>query len=321
MKKNTGKPENNPVRILVIGTGAVGGFYGSRLEMAGAEVSTVHRSDYETVLKEGIVTDSVDGPMHFMPKQVLRRAEDYRGEKPDYILVCLKSLPQLEIAPFIAPAVGGATTIVLLQNGIEIEPPVQEAFPNNEIISGLAFICVNRVGAGKIRHLCYGQLVIGTYPEGISPRVLELAKLFEDSNTLCRLCDSIVTERWRKLLWNASYNPISVLAGHVNTEQIMSQPETEQLARNLMEEVCAVAASTGHFLPQKAIEKNLEDTRRMEPYKTSMLLDFESKRPMEIEAILGNIIKMAEKNAIGVTRLKTLYSLLKLAEINNLKKI
>ena len=310
--KDTGKSKNNPVRILVVGAGAVGGFYGSRLSMAGAEVTTVQRSDFETVRDHGIHIDSIDGPMHFKPHRVLRQVADY-GAFPDYILVCLKSLPELDIAEIIAPAVGQETTIILLQNGINIEEPVKKRFPQNKIISGLAFICVNRTGAGKISHLCYGRLVIGPYPSGTSLAVRQLAELFEKSNTPCRISESIVTERWRKLLWNAPYNPISVLA-KANTVQIMAQPETVELALNVMEEICAVAASVGHFLPPEAVEKNLEDTRKMKPYKTSMLLDYEEKRPMEVEAILGEVIKVAEKTGVSVIRLKTLYSLLKLTE-------
>ncbi|MBF0453594.1 MAG: 2-dehydropantoate 2-reductase [Magnetococcales bacterium] len=311
MKKDTVLSNNNPVTILVVGAGAVGGFYGCRLSQAGAEVSTVHRSDYEAVRQKGITIDSIDGPAHFHPQQVLRRVADYQGF-PDYLLVSLKSLPELDIASLIAPAVGPDTTVILLQNGIQIEEPVQQRFPSNEIISGLAFICVNRIGPGMIRHLCYGRLMIGCYPEGISPAVRQLSALFERSNVPCHTSAFIVTERWRKLLWNAPYNPISVLAGGVDTQQIMAQPDMVSLIRGVMEEVLAVALSLGHNLTQEAVEKNLDDTHKMKPYRTSMLLDYESGRPMEVEAILGNIIKAAEKKAVRVVRLQTLYSLLKL---------
>jgi 2-dehydropantoate 2-reductase len=310
MQKDTGNSDKNPLRILVVGTGAVGGFYGSRLDQAGAEVTTVHRSDYATVLKDGIHIDSIDGPAHFRPKRVLRNVADY-GAFPDYILVTLKSLPELDIATIIDPAVGPDTTIFLLQNGVDIEQPISNRFPDNEIVSGLAFICVSRSRPGHILHLCHGRLVIGSYPSGISPAVRQLAELFEKSKTPCPVSDSIVLERWRKLLWNAPFNPISVLT-RTDTVQIMAQPEIVELAREIMEEVCAVSSSVGHFLPQEAVEKNLAETRQMRPYRTSMLLDYEAGRPMEIEAIVGNIIKAAKNNDVEVPRLETMYSLLKL---------
>lgn len=311
--KDTGKTENNPVQILVVGAGAVGGFYGCRLAQAGASVSTVHRSDYEVVRDQGIHIESMEGPAHFRPAQVLQRVADYDGE-PDYLLVCLKSLPELDIPSIIEPAVGKKSVIVLLQNGIEIEAPIQERFPDHEIISGLAFICVSRIRPGFIRHTCYGRLTIGTYPYGISPAAQRLADLFEQSGTPCPVSESIVTQRWRKLLWNAPYNPISVLAGGANTEQIMSSHETVELIRGVMEEVYAVASAMGHILPPQAIEKNLTDTKKMKPYKTSMLVDYEAGRPMEVEAILGRVVKMGKKKGIEVNRLEMLYILLKLAE-------
>ncbi len=310
MDENTQKRKNNPVRILVVGTGAVGGFYGCRLARAGAEVTTLHRSDYDHVRENGIHIDSIDGDMHFTPHRVIRHVADYRGA-PDYILVCLKALPEISVSTIIAPAVGDATSIVLLQNGIDIEKPVKKAFPRNEIISGLAFICVNRVGAGRISHICYGRLTIGLYPGGVSEATRRLGKLFDQSATPCRVSEDIVLERWRKLLWNAPYNPISVLA-LADTAQIMARPAAVELVRGVMEEICAVADSAGHFLPPAAVEKNIDDTRRMKPYKTSMLLDYEARRPMEVEAILGKVIKVADDNGIDVTRMKTLYALLQL---------
>jgi 2-dehydropantoate 2-reductase len=303
----------------VVGTGAVGGFYGCRLNQAGAEVSTVHRSDFDVVKEKGIHIDSMDGPIHFTPHRVLKQVSDYDGY-PDIILVALKSLPELDIAHIIAPAVGEDTSLFLLQNGIDIEEPVRERFPHNEIISGLAFICVNRVGPGQIRHLCFGRLVIGSYPSGTTPLIHQLAALFEQADTPCRISDSIVTERWRKLLWNAPFNPISVLAGHATTAEIMDLPESVQLARQIMEEVSAVSSAMGHYLPSEAIEKNLSDTKKMKPYKTSMLLDYESGRPMEVEAILGNIIKAAHSQGVPVLRLQTLYSLLKLTALKQKEK-
>ncbi|MBF0195040.1 MAG: 2-dehydropantoate 2-reductase [Magnetococcales bacterium] len=310
MVKDTVNITNNPVRILVVGCGAVGGFYGSRLAKAGAEVTTVNRSDYDIVAKNGIKIDSIDGNYHFKPHGVIQEVANYKYF-PDYILVALKSLPQLDIASIIAPAVGPNTTIFLLQNGIDIEKNIAVKFFNNEIISGLAFICVNRTKPGKIIHLCHGKLVVGTYPKGNSSAVLKLAELFNKSNTPCRISDSIITERWRKLIWNAPFNPISVLT-QTDTQQIMAQPGTVALVRSIMEEVCAVAASVGHILPSDVIDKNIADTEIMRPYKTSMLLDYEGNRPLEVEAILGNIIKTANKNGVLVPRLETIYEMLKL---------
>ncbi len=307
---------NRPVKVLVVGAGAIGSFYGGKLAQAGAEVSVVCRSDYDVVKEKGFVIKSILGDFRFMPHRVLKNAEDY-GDRADYILVTLKVLPDINRVELIRPAVYDDTSIVLLQNGVDIEKPVAEAYPDNEVISGLAFICVNRTAPGETSHLDYGRLVIGVYPEGKSEKTRVLADLFKKSGILCREDDNIVKARWQKLIWNAPFNPISVLGGGIDTEIILEQEETALLARRVMEEVRAIAASEGHMLEESVVDQNINDTIRMKPYKTSMLLDYEAGRPMEVEAILGNAVRIARKNGVFACHMQTLYALLKSVDTNN----
>ena len=300
-------------RILVVGTGAIGGFYGGKLAQAGARVATLCRSDYEAVKSEGIRVTSTYGNFHFVPEKVIRDPKDY-GSPPDYLLVGLKVLPEIDTAEMIKEVVGPDTAIVLLQNGVEIEEPVARAFPNNRIISGLAFICVTRADPGHIDHVDFGRLVIGRFPAGKSDKTDLLAGLFNDSGVPCTVSEDVVTDRWRKLVWNAPFNPISVLAGGADTKAMVDNPESLELARQVMEEVCKVAEAVGHPLPAGVVEENIEGTRRMSPYKSSMLVDFEAGRPMEVEAILGNGIRAAKRHRVAVPHMESLYALLKLVD-------
>ncbi|MBF0583527.1 MAG: 2-dehydropantoate 2-reductase [Magnetococcales bacterium] len=299
-----------PTNILVVGTGAVGGYYGAQLAKAGARVSTTHRSDFATVQAHGIQIDGMQGPYHFQPAQVLQSVADYNGF-PDYILVGLKVLEEIATADIIRPAVGPDTTILLLQNGVETEPPVAAAFPNNEILSGLAFVCLSRTAPGHIRHTCYGHLAIGRFPDGPSHAARQLAHLFETAGTPCSVTENIVLDRWKKLVWNAAFNPVSVL-GQATTQEILAHPPTAQLVEQLMTEVCQIAAATGYPLPADCVPKNLAATRKMKPYKTSMLLDYLAGRSMEVEAILGNALRAAQRHHVAAPHLENLYSLLSL---------
>lgn len=304
-------PHNpDPLHILVVGTGAVGGYYGAQLAKAGALVSTTHRSDWAAVAADGIRIEGMHGLYHFRPAQVLQQVADYGGF-PDYILVALKVLEEISVAEIIRPVVGPATTILLLQNGVEIEQPVAKAFPDNPILSGLAFVCLSRTSPGHILHTCYGHLTIGRFPGGPSSAAQPLARLFEAAGTPCTVSENIALDRWKKLVWNAAFNPISVLA-QSTTREILDHPPTAQLAQRLMEEVCQVAAAAGYPLPEETIQKNLDATHRMKPYKTSMLLDYQSGRPMEVEAILGNAIQTAKRHQIPVPALEMLYAPLSL---------
>ena len=300
-------------RILVVGTGAIGGFYGGKLAQAGAQVATLCRSDYETVKAKGIFVRSTLGDFHFTPEKVIGDLKEY-GPPPDYVLVGLKVLPEINTAEIIKEVVGPDTAIVLLQNGVEIEEPVAQAFPNNEIISGLAFICVTRTDPGHIEHVDFGRLVIGRFPAGKSEKTDQLAGLFNDSGVPCTVSENVVTDRWRKLVWNAPFNPISVLAGGADTKTMVENPESLELARYIMEEVCQIAEAVGHPLPVEVVEENIQGTRRMSPYKSSMLVDFETGRPMEVEAILGNGIRAAKRHNLAVPYMQSLYSLLKMVD-------
>jgi len=304
-------------KIVLVGTGAVGSFYCGKLAQAGANVSTVCRSDYDAVKNNGISIKSVLGDSHFKPDQVIKDISDYRGE-PDYIVVATKVLPEIDVPQLIREKINKNTTIVLLQNGINIEKPLTNAFPGNEIISGLAFICVSRIEPGKIDHQDYGRLVIGRYPTGDSEKADLLSELLNKSGVPCEVVNDIITARWKKLIWNAPFNPMSVLGGGVNTKTMMDSAPSLHIVKNVMEEVVRLAESTGSHIPESFIKKNLEDTAVMTPYKTSMLLDFEGKRPMEVEAILGNAVRIAREKGVDVPHIESLYGLLSLINEKNL---
>jgi 2-dehydropantoate 2-reductase len=301
------------IKVLVIGAGAIGAFYGALLAKAGAEVSVVCRSDYDQVKQHGFIIDSHPlGRWHFTPAQVLRNAADFTGAA-DYILLCTKAVPALDRVVLISPAVAENTAIVFIQNGVEIEQEMQDAFPNNEVVSGLAFICCNRVGPGEIVHLAYGRLALGNLPSGVSDKTAQLCELFNQSGIDCKATEDIVTGRWQKCVWNAPFNPLSVLSGGLPTLDILQTQES--FVRSIMQEVCNIAAATGHPLSDDIVNINIEHTYAMPPYKTSMLLDYENGQPMETEAILGNALRAARRLGIASPHLESVYALMKLREL------
>lgn len=306
-----------PLTILVIGSGAIGGFYSANLARAGATVSVVSRSDYDAVCQNGIMIKSPLGDFTFQPKRVLHHANEYDGH-PDIILIATKVLPTIDIKTLLGNAVGPNTALWLLQNGIDIEPPVRALYPENPLLSGLAFICVARIAPGVIHHQDYGRLVIGKYPSGKSGLAQAIADLLQSVRIDCRTTDNIIEARWKKLVWNAPFNPISVLGGGIDTRVMLGNPVSVTLIRGVMKEVQQLAAAEGVKLDDAVIEKNLTDTYKMTPYKTSMLLDYEAGRPMEVEAILGNAVRLAARHGVEVPYLTSLYALLTLKNEKNL---
>jgi len=300
-------------RVLVVGAGAVGGFYGSLLARAGAQVSVVCRSDAAQIKKTGFQICSPLGNDVFHPQAVYCDAAEY-PQSPDYLLLTVKVLDNLNRVALIRQAVGQHTAIVVLENGIDVESEIASAFPDNEIISALAFVCVSRTGPGEIDHQAYGDLTIGGYPQGSSAQVQALAAMFCSQGIACTVSEDVVTARWRKSVWNVPFNSASVLAGGATTRQILESSGGEAWVRAVMAEVCAIAAASGHPLPPDVVEKHLTQTYAMPPYHTSMALDYLHGRPMEVEAILGNAARRARQYGVTAPQIFGLYALMKIVQ-------
>jgi 2-dehydropantoate 2-reductase len=302
-------------RVLVIGAGAVGVLYSGRLARAGFNVSVVARSDYDAVKADGYAVKSVDGDFRFQPESVYRSAEE-AGKGWDYVIVATKAVPSLDPAELLRPVAESGTAAVILQNGIRNEESVYRAYEENgvEVIGGLAFVCAARTGPASIHHQDYGGLTLGSYPSGVSEKCRALAEGFNAAGVQCRTTIDLAEARWKKLCWNAAFNPLSVLSGGRNTEELVHDPDMAETVLGVMREVMALSVADGHGFDEEHVDRNFEDTLRMKPYEPSMLLDFKAGRPMEVDAILGRAVHLARDLGISVPRLETLFSLLKLVD-------
>jgi 2-dehydropantoate 2-reductase len=299
--------------LLVIGAGAIGAFFSSALARQGVQVSVRCRSDYDTVKRAGFyIRSGLLGDHRFVPSAVLG-PDDKIDAHYDFVLLSTKVLAKHDRAELLTPAVRPGTIILLIQNGIDIEAEIQSAFPDNEIVSAVAFIGVSRTAPGEIHHQASGSITLGSFPEGISDAARQLGAWFEASGVPCRLTDNVVKARWQKALWNATFNPISILGG-LDTATITRTAEDRAFVRSAMIEVAAVARACGHELDCELVDKLIETTHAMPPYKSSMGIDFEQGREMEIEAILGNVVRTARARGVSTPILDTLYRLAKMVE-------
>lgn len=300
--------------ILIVGAGAIGALFGSALARQGARVAVVCRSDYPAVSREGYdISSALLGDHRFRPAHVYREVSECEAP-PDYLLLTAKVLPTVDRAALIRPAVGAHTVIVLIQNGIDIEEEIAAAFPANELLSSLAFVAVGRAPPNRVLHQSLGSLVMGRYPGGVTPAAEKLAALFEAGRVPCKLTDDVVSARWQKAAWNATFNPISIMGGVLDTATMLKTPADEAFIRQGMQEVCAIAAALGHPQHPKLVDQMIAGTRAMPPYKTSMALDYENGRALEIEAILGNVVRAARKQGVATPALEAIYALAKMVE-------
>ena len=301
----------NPKKLLFIGMGAIGSLYASKCDPQKTDITCYSRSDALYIKDYGIkITHPDNSETIWHPKSVIQNLSELTFI-PDYIVIATKVLEKINVIDEIVPFVGKKTTIVLLQNGICIEPAYREVFPENPLISCLAFVCVTKTGQGQIHHQDYGRLVIGNYPEGISDNVMEFNSFFDTSSIQVKVSKNIKHERYKKLIWNAPFNPLSVIYKGKNTLELLDDPQILQQIKTVMSDVQCLAKADGCDISDDFIQKNLDDTYKMKPYKTSMCIDWERGRELEIEAILGNALRKAHQLKCAIPSLQRLYEQLK----------
>jgi 2-dehydropantoate 2-reductase len=199
-----------------------------------------------------------------------------------------------------------------MQNGLGNEEFVAGIVGAQCVAGGLCFLCSNKTGPGHICHLDYGYVRFGNHTGGVTDELRAIAADFQCGGIEAECVPDLAAARWRKLVWNIPYNGLSVVL-NATTDRLMRDPHTRALVEALMREIAPCEPS----ITDEFIQKMLRDTDKMKPYKTSMMLDYEAHRPMEVEYIYGNPLRAAQQRGIAVPLLETLYRQLKFLDAVN----
>ena len=297
------------ITYAVLGTGALGGFYGARLQQIGSEVHFLLHSDYEQVSQHGLRIESPDG--NFTLPQVYAYRDVAEMPRCDVVMVALKTTQNHLLSRLLPSVVKEDGAVLVLQNGLGIEPAVAEIVGDDRVIGGLCFLCSNKIAPGHIHHLDYKKITLGEYrsnyaPAGISDRMQQIAQDFEQAGIPIELAEDLLTARWKKLVWNIPFNGLSVVL-NAETDAMMADAAVRSIAQALMQEVLQGATACGRAINSNFIDAMLDHTAQMKPYRTSMKLDYDSGRPLELEAIFGNPLRMAAQNGVELSRIGMLY--------------
>ena len=297
------------VVISVIGTGAVGGYYGSLLQRAGNEVHFLLRSDVGYVHDHGLEIESCNG--NFRLPTVCAHGSHEEMPPSDVVIVALKTTANRHL-PAILPSLLKENGVVLtLQNGLGSEDEIAKIVGAARVMGGLCFLCANKVGPGHIRHLDYGLITVGEYfadgrPGGITGRLEHITGLFATAGIPVKPVEDLLHARWKKLVWNIPFNGLSVVRNAL-TDALVRNPETRLICEVLMQEVAAASAACARPIDEVFIRKMMKDTETMKPYATSMKLDFDQGRPMEVESIYGNPVRVARAAGVAMPETESLY--------------
>jgi 2-dehydropantoate 2-reductase len=309
-------------RIGIIGTGAIGGFYGLMLARAGYDVHFLLRSEFSAVSQHGLRLDSqVHGVLTLDNVQAYSSAADMPA--CDWLLVGAKTTGNVGVAPAIIQAAAPNAKVLMLQNGLAVEDELRALLPDSlHLLGGLCFICVHRTGPGQIAHQAFGAVNIG-YHSGLAADAAASLAIVEEGAALFRAAgiesvamDNLDKARWQKLVWNVPYNGLSVLL-NASTTPLMADPDSRELIQGLMAEVVQGAQACGHVLPQGYAEQLFKVTGHMPDYRPSMHHDFSEKRPLELEAIYAKPLAAALAAGCDMPKIRALYHALAFIDRGN----
>lgn len=307
------------MRILIYGAGAVGGFIGGILTAAGADVTLVARGAQHDAMKEkGLV---LEGPRTGRPAPIAVRVCRPGEEKPPYdlIVVGLKSHQIAGAAARIVKLLAREGAILLGQNGLpywyfeKLDSPLRgsrlpsvdpdgtlaNTIPIDAVVGGVMNKPADLVEPGRIRlaDQATDRLVIGEPDNRITPRLAAIKAVIEPAGWPVLITDNIRAAKWRKLLSNAVFNPLGALT-QSSARQIGDYEPTRRIARLMMEEVLAVAASVG-IRPDMNADAMLDDVRNRVGILSSTLQDVRFGRELELGAIIDAVIDVARLTRVA----------------------
>jgi 2-dehydropantoate 2-reductase len=277
--------------VAVVGSGAIGLYYGGRLAAAGEDVRFLARSDFDALKSHGLTVESVHGDFTLPQPQVYRNAADIGPV--DLVIVAWKATANARLGEVLPPLLHEETQVLTLQNGLGNCESIAEITGPQRVLGGQCFVCINRISPGLVRHSAGGRVAVGEWRRGIPGRAEEVARRFKTAGIPSEALDDLEQAQWEKLVWNIPFNGLSVAYGGVTTDTLLASAETENEIRALMTEVINAALALGHQLSNDLIDFNIERTRPMGPYRTSSMIDFIEGREVEVGPIWREPLRRA----------------------------
>ena len=277
------------MKIAIVGTGALGGWYAALLAEAGHEVHCLARSDFEAIRKNGLTIRNKGA------ERVVRVASatpDASSIGPcDLVVVTIKSTANQALPALIVPLLGPATIVVTLQNGMGNVEALGRLLPAERIVAGLCFVCINRLAPAVIDTTLAGYVRMAAAIGPVNAAVDTAVATFAGAGVDCQAEASLESVLWKKLCWNIPFNGLSIAGGSITTDLILADPSLNERAHLLMKEVQSAANARGHGFEDAHIKRQFVVTAGMGPYRPSSLIDFVEGRDVEVEGIWGEPLR------------------------------
>lgn len=318
------------MKIAIIGAGAIGGYVGIRLALAGEEVTFIARNaNLKALRTQGIRLINADGTEETVAK--VRATDNYAEAGPQDVVILAMKAHQVEaIVDDVAKLFGPETIVVPMQNGIpywyfhgikgpyagtrvaSVDPSGQiyVKIPCERVIGCVVYPAAELISPGVIKHVEGRRFPLGEPDGSISERVSKLAASFEAAGLQAPVLDDIRSEIWLKLWGNLTFNPISALS-RATLAGICQFPPARAVAAAMMGEAQQIGTKLGASF-RVPMEKRIAGAEKVGHHKTSMLQDVEASRTLEIDALLGSVVELARLTDTATPHIDTVFALTKL---------
>jgi 2-dehydropantoate 2-reductase len=299
------------MRIVIFGTGGVGGFFGGRLARAGEDVTFIARGEHLRAIKaDGLKVDSTAGDFVIYPAKATDDVSDV-GET-DLVILGVKAWQVPEAARAIKPIVGPNTTVLPLQNGVEAVSQLVDELGSANVIGGLCRIVSFVVGPGHIRHAGFTpSIIIGELDNLRTDRIIRIEELFTRAGLEITIAQDIQVALWTKFLFIASFSGVGAMA-NAPAGVIRSDPKWRTQIINAMEEIYTLAHARGINLPPDSIDTVMRAVDALpEDATSSMQRDIAAGKPSELDSQNGAVVRMAHETGIEVPTHTLIYETLK----------
>ena len=299
------------MRIVVFGTGGVGGYFGGRLARVGEDVTFVARGEHlRAIQTNGLRVDSTSGDFLVYPAKATDNVSEV-GET-DLVILGVKAWQVPDAARAIKPIVGPNTTVVPLQNGVDAVPQLVDELGVEHVIGGLCRIVSFVVGPGHIRHAGFApSIIIGELDNRRTERIETIAQVFKHAGLDTTIAADIQVALWTKFLFIASFSGVGALAD-APAGVLRSDPKWRAQMLSAMEEIYTLAHARGVKLPPDSVAKVMAAIDGLpEDATSSMQRDIAAGKPSELESQNGSVVRMARESGVDVPTHTLIYETLK----------
>lgn len=310
--------------VAIVGAGAIGGLLGAHLARGGQDVTLIARGPHLAAMRTRGLTVREPGGAEFTVRP--RCSDDMAAiAGAEVVFIALKAHSIPAVAPAIGAALAKQAAVVGAMNGIpwwyfrdrhlqSVDPGgvVARSIPYEQVVGCVVYPAATLIEPGVVLHEEGNRFSLGEPDGSKTERVQSIAAMLSAAGFKAPVQARLRSEIWLKLVGNATLNPVSALTG-ATLGDMLGTDGARHLVRALMTEVAAVARSMGVELPV-GIERRLEGAAAVGEHKTSMLQDLEAGKPLEIDALLGAVIELADGAGVNVPGLRTLYGLVKVQE-------